>query len=184
VVVVSSRSRVRIAAAVVAAVVVVVGAAVALLIIHPLSRHDSQTPAATSGSASASDLTDPLVVEFRDTERACLTAFNAALARQRRNEIDEIGLALEIDEHVLPAWQALRTKLDAATPPARNVTLYAALRRYLAARETAWQAYVAGLRTPPDAEADARRHYDAYHAHDAEADAAAREIGALFRAAQ
>lgn len=175
----SKRARITL---VIVAVVAILGAA-GVLIIHLLNRHDSET--AAGAASTTSDLNDPLVAEFRETERSCLTTFNAALARQRRNEIDEVGLALEIDEHVLPAWQALRTKLDAATPPPRNVALYAALRRYLAARETAWQAYVAGLRTPPDAgEAEARRHYDAYHAHDAEADAAAREIGALFRAAQ
>jgi len=172
---VSSRARLRIAL-----VVVGIAAAIAVAIILLLSRHDSQTTP-SAGAGSSSDLSDPLVAEFRETERNSLTTFNAALARQRRNEIDEVGLALEIDEHVLPAWHVLRTKLDAATPSARNAALYTALRRYLAARETAWQAYVAGLRSQDDA--DARRHYDAYHANDAEADNAAREIGALFRAA-
>ncbi|HTL38587.1 MAG TPA: hypothetical protein VL326_35900 [Kofleriaceae bacterium] len=174
----SSRARLRIAL-----VVVGIAAAIAVAIILLLTRHDSQTPtgAGTGAGSASSDLSDPLVAEFRETERNSLTTFNAALARQRRNEIDEVGLALEIDEHVLPAWHALRTKLDAATPPTRNAALYAAIRRYLAARETAWQAYVAGLRSQSDA--DARRHYDAYHANDADADNAAREIGALFRAA-
>lgn len=169
-----------------ALVLVGVVGAIAAAIILLLSRHDPHAPpphtpgSASSSASSSADLSDPLVVEFRETEHNCLTQFNAALARQRRNEIDEVGLALEIDEHVLPAWHALRSKLDSATPSARNATLYAALRRYLSARETGWQAYVAGLRTP--VESDARRHFDAYHANDAQADAAAREVGALFRA--
>ena len=159
----------------------VVGVLVAMVvaIIVLLSRHDSQ-PAGSGSGTTVADLSDPLVIEFRDTERRCITAFNGALARQRRNEIDELGLATAIDQEVLPAWEALRTKVDAATPVPRNAALYTALRRYLEARQVAWRAYVAGLRAP---EADARRHYDAYHSNEAEADGVAREIGAIFRAA-
>jgi hypothetical protein len=170
---VTSRVRILVVGGVVAAAIVV-----GLIVL--LTRHDSELPA-TSGSAAAlvADLSDPLVVEFRDTERRCITAFNGALARQRRNEIDELGLSTAIDQEVLPAWSALRTKIDAATAPPRNAQLYAALRRYLEARQIAWQAYAAGLRAH---ETDARRHLDAYHRKEAEADAIAREIGAIFRA--
>lgn len=168
----SRRSRIGLVVGAIA-----VAAAILVAIIVLLTRHDSQT---SSSATVTADLSDPLVTEFRDTERRCITAFNGALARQRRNEIDELGLATAIDQEVLPAWEALRTKLDATTPPPRNAALYAALRRYLDARQTAWRAYVAGLRAP---EPDARRHYDAYHAKEAEADAIAREIGAIFRAA-
>ncbi|HUS28067.1 MAG TPA: hypothetical protein VMZ53_06145 [Kofleriaceae bacterium] len=169
----TSRSR-RIAAGAVA----LIAAAVAIALV--LNRGDSDSREVATTARSVADLNDPVVVEFRDTERSCITAFNGALARQRRNEIDELGLASAIEQEVLPPWQALRTKLDAATPPPRNVALYSALRRYVSARQTGWQAYVAGLRSP---EGEARRHYDAYHARDAEADAIAREIGAIFRAA-
>jgi hypothetical protein len=169
-------SRVRIGL-VVGGVAAVAAIAVAVLLV---TRHDSQPARANSATAPTADLSDPLVVEFRDTERLCITAFNGALARQRRNEIDELGLATAIDQEVLPAWEALRTKLDAAKPAPRNAPLYSALRRYLEARQVAWRAYVAGLRAP---EPDARRHYDAYHAKEAESDAIAREIGAIFRAA-
>jgi hypothetical protein len=170
--VIARRRLVAIAAAVLAL-------AAGIVIVWRLTRHDSQT--SSSSPASTPDLSDPLVVEFRETERTCITAFNEALARQRRNELDELGLAAAIDHEVLARWQALRLKVDAATPPSRNAELYAALRRYLEARQIAWQAYVAGLRAGSD-EAS-RPHYDAYHAKNAEADDAARELGRLFRSA-
>ena len=172
----TSRARIGLIVVGVAGVV----AAIVVAIIVLLSRHDSQPAAGAGSAASVADLSDPLVVEFRDTERRCITAFNGALARQRRNEIDELGLATAIDQEVLPAWEALRTRVEAAKPAPRNAALYSALRRYLEARQVAWRAYVAGLRAP---EADAPRHYDAYHAKEAEADGIAREIGAIFRAA-
>jgi len=166
--------RVRIVLAAVA--IIAIAATILLLVMR--DRHDSQS----SSTPVTADLTDPLIVQFRETERGCLTNFNSALARQRRNEIDELALALAIDQEVLPAWQALRSKLATAKPPTRNAALYKTLNDYLAAREIAWQAYVAGLRSNSDA--DARRHYDIYHSKDAEADAFAREVGAMFRAAR
>ena len=154
-----------------------VAIAATIILVLMRDRHDSEH----SSTPSTADLTDPLVVRFREIERTCLTNFNSALARQRRNEIDELGLALVIDQEVLPAWEALRTKVAATKPSARNAALYNALNDYLTAREVAWRAYVAGLRSETDA--DARRHYDAYHAKDAEADTHARAVGAIFRAA-
>jgi hypothetical protein len=167
--------RVRIV--LIAAVLVAIAATIILLLTR--DRHDSQSP--STPTPTTADLTDPTVVQFRETERICLTNFNNALARQRRNEIDELGLALAIDQEVLPAWQALRAKVAAATPSARNAALYKTLNAYLVARDLAWQAYMAGLRSNTDA--DARRHYDTYHAKNAEADSHAREVGAMFRAA-
>ena len=162
-------------------IAIVVGAltAIAVAIILLLSRNDSTSSTGT-GSAVA-DLSDPLIVEFRETERICIAAFNDALARQGRNEIDELGLAHAIEQDALTPWQALRAKVAAASPSPRNAALYVALHRYLVARETAWQAYAAALRSP---DTEARRHYDAYRAKNAEADAVARELGAIFRAAQ
>lgn len=154
--------------------VIVLAAGVLAIVLA--TRHPSHAPAATTP-----DLSDPLVVEFRSTERLCIGAFNDALARQRANTIDEVGLASAIETEVLPPWQALATKLATASPAARNAELYAALRRYVADRQTAWQAYAAGLRAGSDAAS--RPHYDAYHAADAAADTDAREIGRLFRSA-
>lgn len=154
---------------------VIVVAAVALAIVLA-TRHPSHATAPTTP-----DLADPLVVEFRSTERLCIGAFNDALARQRANTIDEVGLAAAIETEVLPPWQTLATKLASATPSARNAELYTALRHYVADRLTAWQAYVAGLRAGSD-EAS-RPYYDAYHANEAKADTDAREIGRLFRSA-
>ena len=153
---------------------VVIAAAVLAIVIA--TRHPSHATTATTP-----DLSDPLVVDFRATERSCISSFNDALARQRANTIDEVGLAAAIESEVLAPWQSLATRLASATPSARNAELYAALRHYVEARQTAWQAYVAGLRAGSD---DASRpHYDAYHAKDAEADTDAREIGRLFRSA-
>ncbi len=115
---------------------------------------------------------DPLA-EFHAGERASLTAFNDALHRQRANDIDEHGLADAIERDVLPRWRDMRGKVDpGALPPAMQEPM----RRYLADRQTAWEAYVAALRAPSDDAA--RPHYDAYHQADAAADADAHALAA------
>jgi hypothetical protein len=125
---------------------------------------------------SASPKGDPLVEEFRATERTCIAAFNDALARQRANQIDELALAGEIDRDVLGPWRAVREKVNASP---KTDELYTTLRKYLEARQVAWEAYVAALRS--DSEAAARPHYDVYHAKHAEAQDLARQLGGLFR---
>ena len=127
-------------------------------------------------SKSASPKADPLIEEFRQTERTCIAAFNDALARQRANQIDELGLAQEIDRDVLGPWRAVREKVNASP---KTDELYTTLRKYLEARQIAWEAYVAALRS--DSEAAARPHYDVYHQKHAEAQDLARELGGLFR---
>jgi hypothetical protein len=119
---------------------------------------------------------DPVVEEFRSTERTCIAAFNDALARQRANQIDELALAQEIDRDVLGPWRAAREKVNASP---KTDELYTTLRKYLEARQIAWEAYVAALRS--DSEAAARPHYDVYHQKHAEAQDLARELGRLFR---
>lgn len=121
--------------------------------------------------------TDPLVEEFRATERTCIAAFNDALARQRANQIDELGLAEAIEHDVLRPWRAVRDKVNASP---KTDELYTMLHKYLEARQTAWEAYVTALRA--DSEAAARPHYDVYHQKHAEAQDLARQLGGLFRA--
>jgi hypothetical protein len=127
-------------------------------------------------SKSAPSKGDPLVEEFRATERTCITAFNDALARQRANQIDELGLAQEIDRDVLGPWHAVHEKVNGSP---KTDELYTTLRKYLDARQIAWEAYVAALRS--DSETAARPHYDVYHAKHAEAQDLARELGQQFR---
>ena len=128
-------------------------------------------------SKSASPKADPLVEEFRATERTCIAAFNDALARQRANQIDELALAGEIDHNVLGPWRAVRDKVNASP---KTDEVYTTLRKYLEARQVAWEAYVAALRS--DSEEAARPHYDVYHQKHAEAQDLARQLGGLFRA--
>lgn len=106
--------------------------------------------------------------------------FNDLLRRQRANEIDELGLAAAIDKDVLPRWRELRLRVIAATDSGRNGELYVVLRRYLARRQHAWEAYSAALRSPSDDAA--RLHYTRYHALDAAAVDDARILGTAFRA--
>lgn len=127
-------------------------------------------------SKPAAPKADPLVEEFRATERTCIAAFNDALARQRANEIDELALARAIDHDVLGPWRAVRDKINASP---KTDELYSTLRKYVDARQTAWEAYAAALRS--DSEATARPHYDVYHQRHAEAQDLARELGRLFR---
>lgn len=128
-------------------------------------------------SKAAPPKADPLVEEFRATERTCIAAFNDALARQRANQIDELGLAQAIEHDVLGPWRAVRDKVNASP---NTDELYTTLRNYLDARQTAWEAYVAALRS--DSEPAARPHYDVYHQKHAEAQDLARQLGGLFRA--
>lgn len=121
---------------------------------------------------------DPLVEEFRATERTCIQRFNTALREQRENVIDELELSNTIVREVLEPWRALRTKISAA--PKRD-ELYSTLRRYLEARQLSWEAYVTALRAPSDDAA--RPHYEMHRQKNAEAQEEAKRLGALFRAA-
>jgi hypothetical protein len=154
---------------------IVVGAlALAILaILAILASACREQPSTAPGS-------DPLVEHFRSTERQCIGAFNAALGRQRSNEIDELGLAGILESDVLGPWREIRREVEAAplTRPSQ-IWMYTVLRYYLEARETAWAAYEAALRST--SEAQSRPHYDAYHAKDVEADLYARQLGHMFR---
>lgn len=155
-----------------AVVVAIAGAAVAIVM---LTRSDSQTKAHDTGVGDAA------VKDFRATERQCIAAFNDALRRQRANEIDERELAAFIERDVLVPWRAMRERVAAAkvTPSSRE--LYTTLRRYIETRQTAWEAYAAGLRAGSDEAA--RPHYDVYHQKNDEAQADAKALGQMFRAA-
>jgi hypothetical protein len=122
----------------------------------------------------------PLIAEFHSTERGCLSTFSGALHRQRANQIDELALADTIDRDVLPPWRATRARLEAAHVSEARRALFDALRRYMADRQTAWEAYATALRAPSDAAA--REHYDAYHRLDAAADRDARVVGPMLGA--
>lgn len=122
---------------------------------------------------------DPVVEDFRVTERQSIAAFNGALRQQRANEIDEVELALAIERDVLEPWRAMRARVAAAPVPADRAELYAVMRRYIDERQTAWQAYADALRT--HSEADAQPFYDAYHQKNAAAQDDARVLGGMFR---
>jgi hypothetical protein len=150
-----------------AAGVILAGALIALVM-----RSRSTTPHAPSP--------DPVVEDFRSVERESIAAFNEALRRQRAQEIDEIGLATEIERAVLVPWHAMQARVAAAPVPAERGELYAVMRRYIEERELAWRAYVAALRA--DSEAEARPRYDVYHQKNAQAQDDARVLGGLLRA--
>lgn len=137
--------------------------------------------AAPSGEAtgSATLVNTPAIDDFRATERAVLATFNDALHRQKANQIDELGLADAIDHDVLPPWRELRARIAKAAIPSGDADLFATLTHYLAARETAFAAYAAALRSPSDAAA--APHYATYHAQSDTATDDARRLGTLFR---
>jgi hypothetical protein len=159
-----------------AAVVVAIGTAVAVVVTRS-SDSPSGTVTARPGAAGPSGL-DPLVEEFRTTERTCIRRFNDALREQRENSIDELELSNTIERDVLVPWRAMRARVEAA--PVHD-ELYTALRAYMEARQISWEAYVAALRAPDDAAA--RPHYDTHRAQNALAQQHAQKLGALFRAA-
>jgi hypothetical protein len=154
-----------------AVVVAIAGAAVTIVM---LTRSDSQTKAHDTGVGDAA------VKDFRATERQCIAAFNDALRRQRANEIDELELAAIIEQDVLVPWRAMRARVNAAPVTPSSQELYSTLRRYLDARQTAWEAYAAALRA--GSEEAARPHYDVYHQKNDEAQTDAKVLGQMFRA--
>ncbi len=154
-----------------AVAVAIAGAVVAIV---TLTRGDSQTETHDTG------VRDAAVQDFRATERQGIRSFNEALRRQRANEIDELELAATIERDVLVPWRAMRARVNAAQVTPSRQELYTTLRRYIEARQTAWEAYATALRA--GSEAAARPHYDVYHQKNDEAQADARTLGQLFRA--
>lgn len=122
----------------------------------------------------------PVLDDFRATERTTLATFNAALGQQRANRIDELGLAEAIEKTVLPPWRELRARVSAATVPEPDRALFATLTRYIAERQTSWEAYSAALRSNDDTAA--RSRYTKYHEQSDAATADAQTLGEAFRA--
>jgi hypothetical protein len=144
-----------------------------VIVIVMLTRSDEpRRPPATIAA-------DATVEHFRSVERQSIATFNAALRRQRANEIDELELSLVIERDVLDPWRAMRARVAAAPVPAPSRELYEVMNRYIAERELAWQAYALALQARSDAEA--RPHYDVYHQKNAEAQSDAQLLGGLFR---
>jgi hypothetical protein len=131
------------------------------------------------GKHAAPVANDPVIEDFRITERSTLLAFNALLHQQKANAIDERELGRSIDAQVLPPWRELRARVDAAKIPDGESELYVVLRRYLAERQTSWEAYVAALTA--DSDEHARPHYDVYHQQTDAATADVKLNGAEFR---
>ncbi len=121
----------------------------------------------------------PAIDDFRATERTTLAAFNTALGQQRANQIDELGLADALDKNVLPPWRELRTRISAAPIPEADRELFATLNRYIAERQTSWEAYSTALRSTDDAAA--APHYAKYHEQTDAATTDAQQLGQAFR---
>ena len=157
----------------------VVGLVAVAVVVLVLSGSDRAAPAPEAGSASVratpSGL-DPLVEEFRATERTALQRFNNALREQRQGSMDELELSNVIEREVLTPWRELRERVVSA--PAQDA-LYTTLRRYLELRQLSWEAYVTALRAPSD-EAS-RPHYEAHRQKNAAAQEQAQQLGQLFR---
>lgn len=152
-------------------------AAIVAMLAH--SRGAPRGPTAGSGAVAATPSgLDPLVDDFRATERTCIARFNELLRQQREQSIDEVELATAIERDVLAPWRTLRARVGAAPP---HDELYTTLRRYLETRQLSWEAYVAALRAPSDEAA--RPHYEAHRLNNAQAQDQAKVLGRLFREA-
>ncbi|HEX7700449.1 MAG TPA: hypothetical protein VF403_07005, partial [Kofleriaceae bacterium] len=66
-----------------------------------------------------------------------------------------------------------------ASIPDADRDLFITLGRYLAERQTSWEAYSAALRSPDDA--SAKPHYAKYHEQNDAATADAKQLGEAFR---
>jgi hypothetical protein len=156
----------------IAAGAALVGVAIVLGIVLTRSPASKPEPSPPSPASTA----DPLVEEFRATERTCIKNFNDALRAQRENSIDELELSNTIERDVLVPWRALRTKVEAAP---QHDELYATIRKYMEARQISWEAYVQALRSPSDDAA--APHYATHREQNAIAQEHARHLGELFR---
>jgi hypothetical protein len=135
--------------------------------------------ACSKPAPSGAIVNTPALDDFRSVEKTTLQTFNDALGRQRANTIDELGLAEAIDHDVLPPWRDLRARISNATIPDADRAVFATLDRYVAERETSWEAYSAALRSPDDAAA--KPHYAKYHEQNDAATADAKQLGEAFR---
>jgi hypothetical protein len=113
---------------------------------------------------------DTLVADFHTVERQCLSTFTDALHRQGANQIDELAFADIVDKQILPPWHSFRERVDHEP----DSELVQAMRRYLADRETAWQAFTVTLRH------DDPQALTTYRQKNAEADADARALAKLL----
>jgi hypothetical protein len=135
--------------------------------------------ACSKAAPSGALVNTPALDDFRGVEKTTLQTFNDALGRQRANTIDELGLAEAIDHDVLPPWRDLRARVAGATIPDADRDLFITLGRYLAERQTSWEAYSAALRSHDDA--SAQPHYATYHEQNNAAAADAKQLGEAFR---
>ena len=131
-------------------------------------------------SPATAIVSTPALDDFRSVEKTTLQTFNAALARQRANAIDEVGLADAIERTVLPPWRDLRGRIASATIPVADRELFTTIDRYLEERQTSWEAYSAALRSHDDGEA--KPHYAKYHEQNDAATSDAKLLGTAFRA--
>ncbi|MEP6860724.1 MAG: hypothetical protein ABJE66_08905 [Deltaproteobacteria bacterium] len=74
----------------------------------------------------------PALDDFRSVEKVTLQTFDAALAQQRANAIDELVLADAIDRTVLPPWRDVRTRIAVTVVLTADRELFTTLDRYLA----------------------------------------------------
>ncbi|MEO8843153.1 MAG: hypothetical protein ABI591_16170 [Kofleriaceae bacterium] len=135
--------------------------------------------ACSTPAPSSALVNTPALDDFRKIEHATLQTFNDALGRQRANAIDELALADVIDRDVLPPWRELRTRIASATIPPADRDLFITLGRYVAERQTSWEAYSAALRSHDDA--SAQPHYATYHQQNVAATNDAKSLGKAFR---
>jgi len=107
------------------------------------------------GIAAAGVLTlpapdDPTAVlaDVARIERQCGDAADDIDAKVRANHLTDAQAADRMEREVLPPWRTMRAELDTIHhPPTRVAPLIAAMRRYVAAQQAAWEALVAALRT-------------------------------------
>jgi membrane associated rhomboid family serine protease len=77
-------------------------------------------------------------------------AFNAAVSRWNKHEINDAQMADAIDRDVLPGWRAERTRIDQVLQrklTAAHRTEFDRFARYLRARDEGWTLFIDGLRT-------------------------------------
>jgi len=92
----------------------------------------------------------PILTKFERVESTCIDTYNALLERSKAGTITDGELADRIEHDVLVPWRGLRAEVFAVEDPPRRVApLFDDLRRYAVSRQTAWEALVAALRTPP-----------------------------------
>jgi rhomboid protease GluP len=114
------------------------------------------------------------LMRFSEVEQQAIESYNSAADRARRGQLDDAQFASVIESDVLAPWSQFRKELDQVTEvPAKRKRFFETLKKYMRAREDAWETLVAAKR-----DADPAKMFEYQRKHQA-AESLAKELTSL-----